>query len=132
VLKFCTKTSKSTPLKQYKKKKIKIRSGSQTHLINPAAGYPLVVLAFGNEINWKPLYFSRIASACWHRITPLWATATIRARPCSSFQSYAVSRRGKPKQLAYGHVEPANSPTGFAQVFSVQEMQHAQATDKEK
>jgi hypothetical protein len=60
------KTKTPSPKTSQKTKKIKkmIWSGSQTFQISPAAGYPLVVLAFGYEINWKPLYFSRKASAC--------------------------------------------------------------------
>jgi hypothetical protein len=65
-----------------------------------AAGYPLVVLAFGSEINWNPLYFSRIASACCRRITPLWATATIRASSVGSTICNAVGTRGKTLCLA--------------------------------
>ncbi|MEN9443240.1 MAG: hypothetical protein RIS47_130 [Bacteroidota bacterium] len=69
-----------------------------------AAGYPLVVLAFGYEINWKPLYFSRKAPDSCHGITPLWATATIRARPIGSILCKAVGTLGQHFTLAYGHV----------------------------
>jgi hypothetical protein len=74
-----------------------------------AAGYPLVVLAFGHEINWNLLYFSRIASVCCHRITPLWATATIRASSVGSSICNAVGSQGKHFRLACGHV--ANNTT---------------------
>jgi hypothetical protein len=47
-----------------KKIKIRFRSGSPTKFVKAAAGYPLVVLAFGYETNWNPLYFNCIASAC--------------------------------------------------------------------
>ncbi|MEN9444446.1 MAG: hypothetical protein RIS47_1336 [Bacteroidota bacterium] len=60
-----------------KKQKKGFGAGAKLYLYTAAAGYPLVVLAFGYEINWKPMCFSQKASACWHRITPLWATATI-------------------------------------------------------
>jgi hypothetical protein len=69
-----------------------------------AAGYPLVVLAFGNDINWKPLYFKRMPSACCRRITPLWATATIRASSVGSTICKAVGALGKTFILADGHV----------------------------
>jgi hypothetical protein len=59
-----TLTVKKTPCHP-KAKKIKIiRSCNETIFVMAAAGYPLVVLAFGNEINWKPLYFSQMASDC--------------------------------------------------------------------
>jgi hypothetical protein len=35
-----------------------IWSGSKTFQINPATGYPLVVLANGNETTWPPKYFN--------------------------------------------------------------------------
>ncbi|MEN9443539.1 MAG: hypothetical protein RIS47_429 [Bacteroidota bacterium] len=76
---------------------------AQQYLSRAAAGYPLVVLAFGYEVNWKPLYSSRIASVCWHRITPLWATATIRASSIGSTICNAVGSQYQHFTLAYGH-----------------------------
>ncbi|MEN9443970.1 MAG: hypothetical protein RIS47_860 [Bacteroidota bacterium] len=77
-----------------------------------AAGYPLVVLAFGSEINWNLLYFNRITSVCWHGITPLWATATIRASSVGSTICNAVSTQGKPNAWpsAMGHSQPPRFP----------------------
>jgi hypothetical protein len=58
------------------------------------------------------LYFSRKASACPRRITPLWATATIRARPIGSNISNAVGTQYEHFTLAYGHVaSPADKPS---------------------
>jgi hypothetical protein len=95
----------SQSFKTKKEKKIKIiRSGDQTQSKTSVSGYPLVVLAFGNEINWNHLYFKRIESDCCRRITPLWATATIRARPIGSTICNAVGTLGKHFTLAYGHV----------------------------
>ncbi|MEN9443490.1 MAG: hypothetical protein RIS47_380 [Bacteroidota bacterium] len=92
------------PPSRKKKIKIRIRSCSLTIFVMTAAGYPLVVLAFGNEINRKHLYFSRIASVCCHRITPLWATATIRASSVGSTICNAVGTLGRNFPLACGHV----------------------------
>jgi hypothetical protein len=71
-----------------------IRSCSPTIFVKAAAGYPLVVLAFGNETNRIPLYFSRKASASCHLGTPLWATATIRASSVGSTVCNAVGTQG--------------------------------------
>ncbi|MEN9443777.1 MAG: hypothetical protein RIS47_667 [Bacteroidota bacterium] len=76
-----------------------------------AAGYPLVVLAFGYKINWKLMYFKQIASACWHCVTPLWATAAIRASSVGSTIYYAVGTQGKHFLLAYGHVTRPQAQT---------------------
>ncbi|MEN9444599.1 MAG: hypothetical protein RIS47_1489 [Bacteroidota bacterium] len=81
-----------------------IRSCSPTIFVRAATGYSLVVLAFGYEINWKPLYFKPITSDSCHRITPLWATAAIRARPIGSTICNAVGTLGKHFTLACGHV----------------------------
>jgi hypothetical protein len=87
-----------------KKIKIKIRSCSPTIFVKAAAGYPLVVLAGGGEINRPPMYFSRSLSLIETSVRQLWATATIRASSVGSTIYYAVGSLGKPFQLASGHV----------------------------
>ncbi|MEN9445289.1 MAG: hypothetical protein RIS47_2180 [Bacteroidota bacterium] len=85
--------------------KIIFRSGHKTFQISPAAGYPLVVLANGNRITWRPEYFNQatvqkaITSVCcglpllsglgraaFSKPTPLvlGASAAVGLRPCGS------------------------------------------------
>jgi hypothetical protein len=40
-------------------KKIRIRSCSPTIFVRAATGYPLVVLANGNDITWPPKHFNQ-------------------------------------------------------------------------
>ncbi len=73
-----------------------IRSCSSTIFVKAAAGYPLVVLAGGYEINRVLVYFNPNLSLTDAYVRQLWATATIRASSVGSTIYYAVISRGVP------------------------------------
>ncbi|MEN9443648.1 MAG: hypothetical protein RIS47_538 [Bacteroidota bacterium] len=112
---FCVHPHRTFPSQQ----KIMIWSGSKTFQISPAAGYPLVVLANGNRITWRLVYFSQttvqkaVASTCCGLplLSGLDRAPLSKPTPESQLET---------KQLAYGHVASCIHAEGEAINPSVQ------------